>query len=94
MNVQVKFQVGKLVESFIAQSTTVWFLPGMYEEVVTQITFLMKTFTADLAHKVLLFAVCSNVRLQGGGAIEGLFTDVTFVWFVTGVNDFMAAQSA
>ena len=60
---QMKFQIGQLVESFIAQSAIVRLLAGVNQEVVAKIAFLMETFSADVANEFLLFAVSPYVRL-------------------------------
>ena len=94
MDVQVEFQIRELVEGLVAQSAAVGLFTGVNQEVIAQVAFLVKPFSAHLANELLLFAVRANVRLQRGGAIERLLTDVAFVRLVAGVDNFVTAQSA
>lgn len=94
MNVHVELQIGQLIEGFLAEITPIWLLSGMNENVIAQVAFLMEAFTTNIAHELLQCAVCANVRLQGGGPIEGFVADVALVGLFGRVNDFVTAECA
>ncbi len=94
VDMQMKFQIGQLIKSFITQSTVVGLFARMNEEMVSKITFLMKSFSADITNKFLLFAVRAYVGLQSRATVERFLTNVAFVWLVTRVNDLMSTESA
>ena len=90
MNMQVKLQIGQLVESFVAQSAAVRLLARMDEEMVAQIAFLMETLTTDVTEKFLLFAVRPYVGFKCRRTVEGLLAYMTLMRFLARVNDFVS----
>lgn len=94
MNVHMELQIGQLIEGFLAEIAPIWLLSGMDKNVIAQIAFLMKALAANVAHELLQFAVCANVCLESGGAIEGFVADVALVGLVGRVNDFVTAECA
>lgn len=92
MDMHVKFQIRQFVKSFLAQRTLVWFLARVNQYVISQIAFLVKTFPATIADKFLLDVVRSQVGLERRGTIECFLTNVAFIRFFFGVNNFVPAQ--
>lgn len=66
MNVHMELQIGQLIEGFFAEIAPIRFLPGVDENMVAQIAFLMKTLATDVAHELFQVTVSANMGLQRG----------------------------
>ena len=80
------------MKCFVTNVTFVGFFARVGKPVVFVVALLVETLAAKFARPWPVAEMNSHVSVEGGAAVEGLSACLTFVRFVVGVNDFVAAK--